>query len=286
MKPKVHPIALGLLLLPGLGPVVVFVGAIVGMALAQSVGYFNLSGTDGFSLSAWQAQWGGTRLWRSLAYSLRIAFQSSVLSLALAYPLALWLRKPFPGSGLLGSLIKAPLLVHGLVAAFLYVNFVSFNGFLNQILVAAGLLASPVRMQNDDAGIGVIVLQLWKNIPFAFLLLSGAVQCIGDDLLQAARDLGAGPWTRFRRVIAPLTLKSLQAAMMVIFIGAAGDYSFQVFAGPVSVQSVSQYLFSVQTEASGWNQAAVVALALMGLSIVGSVFLSTVTGMLVRGGTK
>ena len=38
--------------------------------------------------------------------------------------------------------------------------------------------------------IGVIFLQLWKNMPFALLLLTGAVQGISDEVLDAARDLG------------------------------------------------------------------------------------------------
>ncbi len=69
-------------------------------------------------------------------------------------------------------------------------------------------------------------------MPFAFLIIIGSVQSIGDDILDAARDLGAGRFARLRRIILPLTLRSLQAALVLIFIGAAGDYSFQAVAGP------------------------------------------------------
>ncbi|WP_082519819.1 hypothetical protein [Rhizobium sp. Root1220] len=37
-------------------------------------------------------------------------------------------------------------------------------------------------------------------MPFALLILTGAVQAIGDDILNAARDLGAGAWSRFRKI--------------------------------------------------------------------------------------
>lgn len=276
-----------LLLLPGAGLIVVSMSLVVGMAAAQSVGYFNFAGDSGFNLRFWQDLMGDNQLWRAFWYSLRVATLSAFLAIAVAYPLALWLRKPFPGSNTISAILKAPLLVHGLVAAFLYINFVSFQGFLNVALVGLGFVEKPLRMQNDPFGIGVIFLQVWKQMPFALLLLSGAVQAIGDDILDAARDLGANSWDRFRRVIVPLTLKSLQAAMIIIFIGAAGDFSFQAVAGPTNVNSLSQFMLRVQeTSTEGWNRAAVVAMLLMATSLVGSILLAGVTQVVVRAGSK
>ncbi len=206
-----------------------------------------------------------------------------MLSVAVAYPLAIWLRKPFPGSDLLQALLKAPLLVHGLTAAFLFVNFIAYQGFLNLALVRLGIGSRPVRLQNDPYGIGVVILQVWKQMPFALLLMSGAVRAVGDTLLEAARNLGAGTWARFHRVVLPLTLRSLQTALVLIFIGAAGDFSFQSVAGPVSVNSMAQFMLRVQQSgAEGWNQAAVVAVMLMALSLLGAGVLAACAGVLVR----
>lgn len=270
-----------LLLVPGLGLILVFMVIVVGMALAQSVGYFNFSGPSEFSLAYWQTATAEPQLWRAFWYSLRVAFLSAILAVALAYPLALWLRKPFPGADVISAALKAPLLVHGLVAAFLYINFISFQGFLNAALVGLGFIAKPLRMQNDPYAIGVVFLQVWKQMPFALLLLTGAVQAIGNDILDAARDLGAGSWARFRRVIVPLTVRSLQAALILIFIGAAGDFSFQVVAGPTNINSMSQYMLRMQ-ETAGWNSAAVVAVLLMATSLFGSILLAGLMQLLVR----
>lgn len=273
------------LLLPGLGLVIITLGTVVGMALAQSFGYFNFAGKSEFSLRFWNSVLADPQLWRAFWYSLRIATLSAILAVTLAYPLALWLRKPFLGSATIGALLKAPLLVHGLVAAFLYINFISFQGFLNVALVGLGIVAKPLRLQNDSLGVGVVILQIWKQMPFALLLLSGAVQAIGDDILDAARDLGANTWDRFRRVIVPLTLRSLQAALILIFIGAAGDFSFQVVAGPTNVNSLSQFMLRLQEgSADGWNQAAVVAIILMAASLLGAVVLAGITQIVVRAG--
>ncbi|GAB7258572.1 hypothetical protein DZS_49590 [Dickeya ananatis] len=209
---------------------------------------------------------------------------SAVLSVALAYPLAIWLRKPFPGAVTLRAVLKAPLLVPGLTAAFLFVNFISYQGFLNVAMLRLGLTERPIRMQNDANGIGVTLLQIWKQMPFALLLMSGSVQAIGETVLEAARNLGAGVWVRFRRIVLPLTLRALQTAMMLIFIGAAGDFSFQSVAGPVNLSSMAQLMLRVQQSGTdGWNQAAVVAVMLMLLSLVGAGLLAMATGVVVRG---
>jgi putative spermidine/putrescine transport system permease protein len=272
-----------LLLAPGLGVILGFSGIVIGMAVSQSLGFLNFAGASGFSLRFWQTMFGDEQLWRAFWYSVRISVVSSVIAVALAYPLALWLRKPFLGSGLISSVLKAPLLVHGLVAAFLFINFISFQGFFNLALVTLGIIARPMRLQNDSYGIGVVFLQVWKQMPFALLLLTGAVQAIGDDILNAARDLGAGAWDRFRKIIVPLTIRTLQAALILIFIGAAGDFSFQVVAGPTSVNSLAQFMLRAQeTSAEGWNSAAVVAVILMLLSLIGAVLLGGLAQLLSR----
>ncbi|WP_448622215.1 ABC transporter permease [Dickeya fangzhongdai] len=273
-----------LMLLPGLGIIMLAMGAVLGMAFSQSLGFFNFAGDSGLSLRFWQTMLIDEQLWRSFFYSARIALLSALLSVALAYPLAIWLRKPFPGAVTLRALLKAPLLVPGLTAAFLFVNFISYQGFLNVAMLRLGLTERPIRMQNDTSGIGVVLLQIWKQMPFALLLLSGSVQAIGDAVLDAARNLGAGAWVRFRRIVLPLTLRALQTAMMLIFIGAAGDFSFQSVAGPVNLNSMSQLMLRVQQSgAEGWNQAAVVAVMLMLLSLAGAGLLAVAARVVVNG---
>jgi len=263
------------LILPACGPIVVFMLSVVGMAVSQSFGLFNFSGQDQFSLTYWHQLQINPQFWRAFYYSARTATLSALLAVALAYPLALWLRTPFPGSTLVSSLLKAPLMIHGLVAALLFINIISWQGFLNLVLLKLGVITQPLRLQNDSFGIGVIFLQVWKQMPFALLILSGAVRSIGEDLFYAARDLGATPWSCFRRVVLPLTLRALQVSLILIFIGAAGDLSFQVVAGPAAVNSLAQFMLRMQaTGEGGWHLAAVVAVVLMVLSFIGSLLLA------------
>ncbi|WP_281926651.1 ABC transporter permease [Roseibium album] len=270
------------LLTPGIGLIVAFIGVAVYIAAAQSFGYYNLAGESSFSLEFWDRMLGRKVFSRAVMYSIYIGVISAFLSVAFAYPLAIWLRKPFPGSLAIGAMLKAPLLVHGLVAAFLFINVISYHGILNQLLQGIGLWDEPHRLQNDRNAIGVLILQTWKNMPFALLLLTGAVQSISDDILNAARDLGAGSFDRFRKVIAPLTVSAMQAALIIIFIGALADFSFQVIAGPTNRQSLSQLMVFFK-DGGRWNDAAVVGVSLMVIAIAGSALLAAVSRIVMRG---
>ncbi|WP_200832532.1 ABC transporter permease [Candidatus Halocynthiibacter alkanivorans] len=271
------------LLAPGVGLIAVMIGTVIYMAVAQSLGYYSLMGESEFSFEFWDKMLGRKAYYKSVRFSIYIGFFSALFSVALAYPLAIWLRKPFNGSLLIGAVLKAPLLVPGLVAAFLFINVISYNGILNQFMQWIGFWDAPHRLQNDRNGYGILVLQTWKNMPFALLLLTGAVQSISDDVLDAARDLGAGTMARFRKIIAPLTISSMQAALVIIFIGAVADFSFQVIAGPTNRQSLAQFMVFFK-DSGRWHDAAVVGVTLMAVALIGSALLAFATRIILKGG--
>ena len=264
------------LLLPGFGVILFFLGMILYVAVFQSFGLFNLSGEDNFTMEYWQKLFNRKVFYRSVNYSLYVGIISSIISVILAYPIALWLRKPFYGSILINSILKAPLLVHGLVAAFLYVNLIAYHGIINQIFIAIGAWDEPIRMQNDKNAIGVLILQVWKNLPFALLILLGSIQSIGDDVIDAARDLGANSFERLKKIIAPLTISSMQAALIIIFIGALADFSFQSIAGPTNKYSLSQLMLYYKNNGR-WHEAAGVGVTIMIISFLGAIFISYLT---------
>ena len=271
-----------LLLTPGLGLILVLIGAVVWTAVAQSFGLHGLNGSSLFSTRFWMAVSARDAYYQSIRYSLYIGTISAVFSVALAYPLAMWLRKPFRGSLIIGAVLRAPLLVHGLVAAFLLINLIAYHGLINQAMQCLALWDEPHNLRNDENALGVLILQVWKNMPFALLLLTGAVQGISDDVLDAARDLGAGAWSRFHRVITPLSVAPMQAALVIIFIGALADFSFPVIAGPTDQQSLAQLMVSYKDQGD-WNSAAVVGVSLMLLALVGSTLLAALARLTLRG---
>ncbi len=265
------------LLLPGIGYIALCMAVVVYMICAQSLGLFNYSSSSEISLDHWRAVLSDRLTWKFFFYSFRQGFLSAFGSVLLAYPLALWLRKSFRGSSALTVFLRIPMLIPGLVAAFLFLNIIAYHGLLNQLLVFLRIIDEPMRMQNDKMGLGIVVLQIWKNTPFAVLLLSASMRGISSEVIQSARDLGANRITLLWKVIFPLTLPAMRVVLIIVFIGALGDFSFNAVAGPRNLQSLSQYMVTLTQQLFEVNQAAVVALLLMVGSLLGVVLLVYIT---------
>jgi putative spermidine/putrescine transport system permease protein len=232
------------------------------MTVAQSFGFFNFTGPTVIGLQEWAAVL-ARETWDSFAYSAKIAFVSSLGSLVLAYPLALYLRRSFRGKSYFTALMRIPLFVPALVAAFLILNILSFHGIVNEVLLALGLIREPLRMTHDDWGLGVAAIQIWKNLPFQTLILTSVLASIQTDLENAARNLGAGPFAVFRHVTFPLSVPGALTAVVLVFIGVFGDYSINTVAGPKYPPSLSIRMYFLSKNFNEWGQAACVAILII-----------------------
>lgn len=252
-----------LLMLSGLGTILLLMGSTFYVVIVQSLGWFNLEGDSHFSLEYWRNMLQDEVLQSALFYSVKVSLLGAFGSVIFAYPLALWLRKPMAGKEGIIAVLRAPMFIPGLVAAFLFVNIVAYHGIINELLLAPGIISEPLRMQNDDFGWGVVILQIWKNLPFALILVGGAVNAIRNDVLDAASNLGASRWRSFTGVVVPLTLPAVQVTLILVFIGALGDFAFFSVAGPRNTYSLARLMQATAMEYGEWNNAAVIAVIIM-----------------------
>jgi putative spermidine/putrescine transport system permease protein len=107
-------------------------------------------------------------------------------------------------------------------------GFYGTNGWLNQMLLGAGIIHEPLELTHNFTG--VILSLFMQNFPFCFLMLLGYISGIDPSLESSARMLGAGPWTIFRRVMLPLIAPGLVIAFALVFV-----MSFAVFPSAVMV---------------------------------------------------
>ncbi|EOE6875313.1 ABC transporter permease [Klebsiella aerogenes] len=264
-----------LLMLSGLGPILLLMGSTFYVVIVQSLGWFNLEGDSHFSLEYWRNMLQDEVLQSALLYSVKVSLLGAFGSVIFAYPLALWLRKPMAGKEGIIAVLRAPMFIPGLVAAFLFVNIVAYHGIINELLLALGIISEPLRMQNDDFGWGVVVLQIWKNLPFALLLVGGAVNAIRNDVLDAASNLGASRWRSFTGVVVPLTLPAVQVTLILVFIGALGDFAFFSVAGPRNTYSLARLMQATAMEYGEWNNAAVIAVIIMVTAAICTLLIAT-----------
>ena len=263
-----------LLMISGLGTIVLLMGSTFYVVLVQSIGYFNLSGDSQFSLEYWQNVLQDPVLHSALIYSVKVSILGAFGAVLLSYALALWLRQPLVAKEGIVAVLRAPMFIPGLVAAFLFINIIAYHGVINELLLALGVIDQPLRMQNDDFGWGVVILQIWKNLPFALILVGGSVNAIRTDVLDAASNLGASRWRCFRDVIFPLTLPAVQVSLILIFIGALGDFAFFSVAGPRNTYSLARLMQATAMEYGEWNNSAVIAVIIMLTAALGTLLIA------------
>ena len=157
-----------------------------------------------------------------LGRSLVLALATTAVCLALGYPMAYWLARRVPRrwrSGLL-VLVILPFWTSFLVRMYAWMFILRNEGILNAALSALGLPA--VNLLYTDAG--VLLGQVYGELPFMILPLFASLERLDDALLDAAADLGASPAAVFRRVVLPLSAPGVVAGSLLVFVPSLGAY--------------------------------------------------------------
>ncbi len=263
MKEKeISPIDV-LMLFPGVGFILLFIGSSIFLTLVQSFGLFSITGKSVFTLENWKTILQTKESMDSLFFSLKMGLLSSVGTVVVAFPMALFFRKGGTGKGIMGSIIKVPLFIPALVAAFLILNLISYHGLVNTTLMGLNLIDEPLRMLNDKFGWGVVFIQIWKNLPFVLLIVMASLASIRDDTIDAAKNLGAGYWSILFRMYVPLAMPGILVSMILMFIKAFGDFPIVSVAGPIYPSSMAGRMHIMATIYQEWDQAAVLGVIII-----------------------
>ncbi len=256
-----------LLILPAAGFIFLFLAVTMAMILLQSVGLYSLIGESRFTLDYWAALLDRGFL-DSFLFSLKVGIGSAFGTLLFSYPLALFLRRRAFGARTIGAMVKVPLFVPALVAAFLILNLLAFHGVVNSTLLWLGLIDRPLRMLNDTFGWNVLLIQIWKNMPFQLLIIAAVLQTIQTDIEDAARNLGASPLRVILHIIMPLSIPGVLIAVVLVFIMTFGDYAITRLAGPVYPSSLSVLMFTDAFTLQRWGVAACIGATIVISSLI------------------
>lgn len=159
----------------------------------------------------------------NILYTLKIVLITVVICITAAYLLAVYLRfSDSRISRLIGNLYLLPRFIPGLVAVNGMITVIRDSGLINRIGQVFGFDWKLGLMFNEK---GVIMMNLWFNIPFATMLLASAMSSIPDSVIEAARDAGAGKLQLFFKMLIPLTFKDVFIAVTFIFMSNIGSFT-------------------------------------------------------------
>lgn len=193
--------------------------------------------------------------------SLVIAFWTTALTVLLGYPLAAFIANvKKKTSGLLTVLLMLPLWVSGLVILFSFVILLNSSGIVNTFLMDLGIIKEPLDLLYNN--FAVIIGMIYMFLPFAVLPMYSSIEKLDKGLIEASKDLGAGPIKTFFKITLPLTAPGIFAAVILTFIPCIGYYMVTDMLGGGTSMMVGNLIYRQFTTSRDWPFGAALAMVL------------------------
>lgn len=258
---------LGAVLLLLLGPVVLL--SLYSLNLRTNVPF----APTGLSYDMWQdfLQTPDNPFRAKFAYSMEFTLIVSIATTAAAYPLAYYLAfmaRRFRYTLLL--LLIAPFFTSYLLRIVAWSDvMLNNNGVVNQVLWA-------LRLQPQGEGVSwllysnfsIFLVLFYSWIPFVALPIFAVLENMDRSLIEAARDLGAGPLGAFWRVTFPLSLPGVISAFVFVLIPTTGEFITPLYLGGPYNQLFGNYIQAFFGDSPNWNYGAVLALSLIAVVLL------------------
>ncbi len=204
-------------------------------------------------------------LWASVIWTVGSISGQVVAGLAIAH----LLNMPLRGQGLARSLIILPWAVSGLVVAFIWRWLLNdVYGLVNYALVSAHVIQQPITFFGTPtmAMSALVVVNIWRGIPFMALVFLGGLQTIPHERYEAAKVDGANWWQEFVHI----TLPGLRHVIIVVVV-LRTIWVFNWFdlpwlltgGGPLkSTQTLPLLAYTTAFRASQFSQAAAISVTM------------------------
>ncbi|MGP8306231.1 ABC transporter permease [Vibrio sp. YIC-376] len=186
-----------------------------------------------------------------LLRSIGLAAATVICSLVVCYPVAFWISGLSPKmKSLFILLITLPFFSSMIVRLYAWILILRDSGFANQFLEWTGVISEPLSIMYS--GTAVIIGMVYIFVPFMFLPIYSSVEKLDTRLIQASEDLGATPFTTFRKVIFPLTLPGIMAGSVLVFIPSLGNFVIPELFGGAKVLMIGNMVEQQFLYARNW----------------------------------
>jgi multiple sugar transport system permease protein len=225
---------------------------------------------------------------QALLHSFVVTCAFTALSVGLSWLLgtaaAILAQDPFRGRGVLRAVFLTPyaLPVYASVITWAFM-FQYNNGLINHVLYnQLGITSKPTFwLLGDNSFFALVIVSVWRNWPFAFLVVMAGLQTIPRELYEASAIDGAGMWQQIRRVTMPSLRAVNQVLVLVLFLWTFNDFTtpYTLFgnAAPQNADVISLHIYNASflTWNFGEGSAMSVLLLLFLLLVTGAYLLIT-----------
>lgn len=199
---------------------------------------------------------------RVLGITFKIAGNTALISLLIAYPLAYWIAAlPDRVRNKILLLVMIPFWTSYLVKTFAWMIMLGRSGVINSLLLGTGVADEPLPLLHNE--FGVMVGMVHAMVPLAVMTMLPVMTGIDRRLVQAAQTLGATPSHAFWMVYFKLSLPGVTAAGLLVFISSLGFFIVPAFLGGRRETMLAQLIITQVTELLNWSFAGALAAMLL-----------------------
>jgi putrescine transport system permease protein len=207
----------------------------------------------------------------SYLYSIRTAFFSTLVCLALGYPMAYAIARTSKSTqSILLLFIILPFWTSFLLRVYALEGIIRETGLLNSALIWLGIIHKPLQIMHTTLAVYLGII--YSYLPFMVLPLFATLEKLDHSLNEAAADLGSPPWRTFLDVTLPLSVPGIIAGSMLVFIPAVGEFVIPTLLGGPDNLMIGRILWDEFFGNRDWPVASAVAVAFL-ILLVGPIAL-------------
>ncbi len=201
-------------------------------------------------------------------HSVRIALIVTFWCIVLGYPLSYFVsrQRPLLRDALM-VLVIIPFWSNFLVRTYALKQVLATEGLVNSFLMGLGLVNQPLEMLFNE--FAVIVGLVYGYLPFAILTMYASIEKFDHSLMEAASDLGAPPWKAFLRVMLPMTLPGVIAALVLVFVPVVGAFITPDIMGGGKIEMIGTLINRQFGVSRNWPFGSAMSLILMLMVLIG-----------------
>lgn len=222
-----------------------FLGGIL-LAIIQSFGYFPVIGLSSFTTDFYLEILISPAFLESLGHTFYISLISTLLSTIIGVYLANYIVGLTKKNKYIDFFYKLPVAVPHIVAALMLVFMVGQGGFLARILLKLNIITDPSQFPAlfyTKNAIGIILIYLWKEIPFITFMVYTVMANIQRKLGEAAQTLGASERQVFYHITLPLAMPSIISASIIVFAYSFGAFEIPFLLGSTYPRTLSVWAY-------------------------------------------
>lgn len=230
--------------------------------MGMMIGLSFQTGSAAATLANYRKFFGDDLILAGLVRTLSLAAIVAVCVTVMAYPVAYYLaRSTSRWRTVVFALAIAPELAGVVLRTYGWLIILEDRGFINDLLLATGLAASPLPLAKNM--FGVVVGLTHVVLPFGILSLMTSIQGIDTSLEKAAQILGASRMAVLRHVVLPLSVPGIVSSLLISFTLAASAYATPAILGGAGFKVLATMIYEQVMTFVNWPLAAAMATVLL-----------------------